>query len=179
MPRVLREQKEMGYSRPLRGSRTEKVTSYSSPNPLPRGGSPLHLSIRLLILILIGLLLVGCTDMQDEPTPSPTATASLTPAVMPTFTPTPTSTLPTSTPTTSRYAVEVGDCVSSTGLVAPCNNYRHKVWKIISYDGQTEYPGVAKFQRDGDTLCPSFASWYYHPTRTSWAEGDRSLLCTQ
>ena len=82
MTRVLREQKGMGYSRPLCGSRTEKVTSYSSPNPLPRGGSHLHLSIRLLTLILIGLLLVDCTGPQDEPTPAPTSTPMPTPTLV-------------------------------------------------------------------------------------------------
>ena len=65
MTRALREQKGMGYSRPLCGSRMEKVTSYSFAQSFATGGFPLQIALRSPFLLSVILLSLACTDASD------------------------------------------------------------------------------------------------------------------
>lgn len=111
---------------------------------------------------------------------------------------------PSATPTASRsesaYSIRVGDCVDdrhaagelSTVPVVPCSTaHDSEAYKSITMPG-TAFPGNRAIQAAAVKGCEAaFAvftgvayddttrldfSWY-HPTKASWAKGDRKILC--
>ena len=77
-------------------------------------------------------------------------------------------------------SVELGDCLDQDGLKVDCNGReRYQVQSVQLYGDEMRYPGTAKFEADGDSCAPSSRGYYFHPTRLSWDEGDRSLLCVE
>lgn len=77
-------------------------------------------------------------------------------------------------------SVNIGDCLDLDGREVDCNgSERYRVESVTLYSDDMGYPGVTKFETDADTCAPSFRGYFFHPSRLSWDEGDRSLLCVE
>lgn len=80
--------------------------------------------------------------------------------------------------TSSFYnEITTGDCVDVEGLKADCDD-RATVAEVVGtyrYDSDRAFPGVTQVDADAERNCPF--SWYFMPTRESWSEGDRTILC--
>jgi hypothetical protein len=127
--------------------------------------------------IAAGLLLSGCTS----PSPMPTPSASTTPAA------------------DLASDIQVGDCLNDAGLsgvvttvpFADCDE-PHDSEAYAAFDlDEGAYPGDAAINVKGDEGCvAAFATFigipynesklsysFYHPTESSWSQGDRRILC--
>lgn len=138
------------------------------------------------------------TPRSTKPTPKPTKTTKPTPK--PTKTPTPT---PTPTPT-SRVIdvreVSVGDCltlvdeppyVSDIRVVGCTTQHEMEVFALYNYAGET-YPGFTRVAQEAYADCQIFFEDFVGidfwssvldirtvtPSASSWADGDRAVVCT-
>ena len=77
-------------------------------------------------------------------------------------------------------SVKIGDCLDLDSREVECNgSEKYKVDSVRLYSDDMAHPGVSKFESDADTCEPSYRGYFFHPTRLSWDDGDRSLLCVQ
>ena len=49
--------------------------------------------------------------------------------------------------------------------------------RVITYPQDAPYPGIARFDRDTETMCPSRAVEYTYPNEGGWQRGNRTVLC--
>lgn len=87
------------------------------------------------------------------------------------------------------FDLKRGDCFSMGGspqatehttvVVATCdsNRWNHKVLSAITISSSSSgYPQKSFFDSQAER-CPSSSDFFFYPTRESWAEGDRTILC--
>ena len=76
-------------------------------------------------------------------------------------------------------SIEAGDCIDQGGFTVTCDaSGVYEVVSIKTYAEDLDFPGEAMFDADALT-CPRETDRYYYPTRESWSDGDRSLLCVK
>ncbi len=77
-------------------------------------------------------------------------------------------------------SAKAGDCLDKEGLTLDCDGTEtYKVDWAKLYPKDMAFPGQARFDADAEVCSTSFRSYYFHPTRESWEDGDRSLLCAK
>lgn len=140
-------------------------------------------TLGILTLAVASLALAGCSLLGGIPSLSPTDSPSDSSAG----------------DSTDIFTVSVGDCVNagnSTGevsevpVVACSEPHDSEAYaSVLMEDG--EFPGdEAVSQRAGDECTAAFAGFvgldfaaseldfaFYYPTESSWAQGDREILC--
>ena len=156
-------------------------------------------SVVLVGLLAVVVVLAGCQDATEDPTPSaasPSA-ASLGPSAAVSVTPT----ASTGAEQTSVFDLEVGDCFSvesdelTTVVVVGCDeSHEYEAFAVLDHEaGEADpYPGDEAMLEYANTACqPPFQAfvgieyeasiWYIRsvlPSEETWAEGDRELVCT-
>ena len=77
-------------------------------------------------------------------------------------------------------SAKAGDCLDKEGLTLDCDGTENYTvdWAKL-YPKDMAFPGQARFDADAEGCSTSFRSYYFHPTRESWEDGDRSLLCAK
>ena len=158
-----------------------------------------HGSLVRACLLLAVVAVAGCDAATDRPTPSeaPSVQASVAPSLVTTGSPT-ASAEPAET---SVLDLEVGDCFSvesdeiATVTVVGCDEaHEYEVFAVLDHEAAPDapHPGAAELVADADAACqPSFeefvghdyqtSTWYITtlpPTETTWAQGDREIVCT-
>ena len=73
----------------------------------------------------------------------------------------------------------VGDCLNADGLESDCSGVGadYAIVQVKLYSQSMPYPGEARFDLDSNSICPDHADYVFFPTRETWSDGDRSLLC--
>ena len=150
-------------------------------------------------LLVVAVVLAGCQDATEDPTPSgaspsaasngPSATAPVSP------------TASTGVEPTSVFDLEVGDCFSvesdelTTVVVVACEeSHEYEAFALLDHEaGEADpYPGDEAMLEYGNTACQApfqayvgieyeSSVWYISsvlPSEETWAAGDRELVCT-
>ena len=77
-------------------------------------------------------------------------------------------------------SAEVGHCLDQDGRTMDCDGTQnYEVESVKLYPDDLKFPGQARFDADADACSTSFNSYFFHPARESWDDGDRSLLCVK
>lgn len=150
-------------------------------------------------VVVAAVLLAGCQDATEDPTPSgasPSA-ASLGPSAAVSVAPS----ASTGAEATSAFDLEVGDCFSvesdelTTVVVVACEeSHEYEAFAVLDHEaGEAEpYPGDEAMLEYGNAACQApfqayvgreyeASIWYITsvlPSEETWATGDRELVCT-
>ncbi len=158
-----------------------------------------HRSLVQACLLLAVVAVTGCDAATEDPTPSmePSSQASAAPSPVASESPT----MSAEPAETSVLDLEAGDCFSvesdeiATVTVVGCDApHEYEVFAVLDHEAGTDapHPGDAELVAYADAACqPSFEDfvghdyqtsiWYItslRPTETTWAEGDREIVCT-
>lgn len=145
------------------------------------GGIRIGSARRAAVLAVVAVLgLAGCTSGPDR---DPETGELLEPADLPVF------------------ELRVGDCIAdfnaagevTTVRAVPCaDEHTDEIFAAVEIPDDDEYPGHEAITEFGDNECyerfeqfvgvpweeSELSYGYLGPTETSWADGDRELLCT-
>lgn len=146
---------------------------------------------------------VAAASDSAAPTATPGVSSTPVPTMAPTPTPAPTPSDDGGTAgiETSVFDLEVGDCFSegaqslSSVFVVGCGQpHIYEVFSVLQYDADATaaYPGDASMMEEADSLCrvpfPGYVGTDYAtsaywittiaPSSSTWAEGDREIVCT-
>ena len=76
--------------------------------------------------------------------------------------------------------VEVGDCLDQDSRAIDCDGTAaYRVESIKRYPDDLPFPGQATFAADAEVCTKTSGVYFVHPTRETWDDGDRSLLCVE
>ena len=150
-------------------------------------------------LLVVAIVLAGCQDATEDPTPSgasPSA-ASIGPSATAPVSPT----ASTGAEATSVFDLDVGDCFSVesdelTGVVVVAceESHEYEAFAVVDHEaGEADpYPGDEAMLEHGNTACQApfqayvgreyeASIWYItsvFPSEETWAAGDREFVCT-
>ena len=148
-------------------------------------------------LLVAAVVLAGCEDATEDPTPSgPSASAA---SIGSSATVAPSAS--TGAEATSVFDLEVGDCFSvesdelTTVAVVDCEeSHEYEVFALLDHEaGEADpYPGDVAMLEYGNTACQApfqayvgieyeASIWFItsvFPSEETWAAGDREIVCT-
>jgi len=150
-------------------------------------------------LLVAVVVLAGCEDATEDPTPSGASpsSASLGPSATVSVAPT----ASTGAAATSVFDLEVGDCFSvesdelTTVAVVDCEeSHEYEVFALLDHEaGEADpYPGDEAMLEYGNTACQApfqeyvgieyeASLWFItsvFPSEGTWGAGDREIVCT-